>query len=236
MTPCNKRLPWSRLRICALSWLSMVLTAPWAQVYADGKPVGELKQVVVAGQGHECPIQLVDPYGARVRPTRYVLYKDIPDSKGKIRTVNLFLQLSCQSSNDADRPGSVPARFDQTRMKWIEELSQMDPLLRPYTKTFPLNGLNSLGIGVTWVMTPPGSDGIYPVHFIFCLRHPPVMLCGDSSEIADLDDPRSTHYQNNVLPIALKVIRSIQFVDTPSAPPATVSPASSSSASGKANR
>jgi hypothetical protein len=40
----------------------------------------------------------------------------------------------------------------------------------------------------------------------FCLRKPPVTLCGSSEEVKRLNDPRS-----NLLPYALLILRSIRF-------------------------
>jgi hypothetical protein len=134
---------------------------------ADRSPNNAIKRVKLTYKTHECPIEVNDPYGGDIDDSSYGLEKVISIGKGKIQIVTLFIQLYCLSSDDVDHASTFPARFDQGSMRWIKDTSQIDPLLKDTLKSFPLNSVNSLGIGFTSIMSPPGNDGTYAVDFSY---------------------------------------------------------------------
>jgi hypothetical protein len=185
-----------------------------ADVRAAAKKA-EVKQVTVGEDELSCPIRISDPYGGRLTPTRYVL-DHVPCRGNGPR--ELYIQLSCVSSADGETLRSfVPATFDQDTSQWKEDLSATSTedlaMLKPVTQIFPLQAANSSGIAVTQEAVN-GDERTRDRRFAFCLRHPPVMLCGGTSQIA-----RPYYKNSDLLPFALRIVRSIEFVDAPSTAP-----------------
>jgi len=175
----------------------------------------EVKQVTVGEDGRSCRISISDPYGGRLTPTRYVL-DHFPSRKNGLG--ELYIQLSCVSSTDGETIRSfVPATFDEDTSQWKEDFSATSTedlaVLKPVTLIFPLHAANSSGIAVTQDAVN-GDERTRDRRFAFCLRHPPVMLCGGTSQIA-----RPYYKNSDLLPFALDIVRSIEFVDAPSRVP-----------------
>ncbi|WP_155741065.1 hypothetical protein [Burkholderia diffusa] len=170
-----------------------------------------VKQIVVTTDGVQCPIRLVDPYDARVTETRYVL-DHFPYRRTGLG--ELYLQFECVNSNDAEAIRSiVPASFDENGKQWKEDFSALSAedlaLLKPVTRIFPLEAANSTGIAATQEQVN-GDPKTRDRRFAFCLRHPPVMLCGGTAQIA-----RPFCQESDLLPFALTVVKSIEFIDAP---------------------
>lgn len=214
------------IRTVITAAVGFCLTFCWATSVHAEQPTKEVKQIVVTTDGVQCPIRLADPYNARVTETRYVL-DHFPYRRTGLG--ELYLQFECVNSNDAEAIRNiVPASFDENRKQWEEDFSALSAedvaLLKPVTRIFPLEAANSTGIAVTQEQTN-GDPKTRDRRFAFCLRHPPVMLCGGTPQIA-----RPFYQKSDLLPFALTVVKSIEFVDMPddgarAASAATPSPA-----------
>ena len=171
----------------------------------------EVKQVTVGEGGLSCPIRISDIYGGHLTPTRYVL-DHFPSRKNGLR--ELYIQLSCVSSTDEETIRSfVPATFDEDTRQWKEDFSAASSedlaVLKSVTQIFSLHAVNSSGIAVTQDAVN-GDERTRDRRFAFCLRHPPVTLCGGTSQIA-----RPYYKNSDLLPFALGIVRSIEFLDAP---------------------
>ncbi|WP_155623896.1 hypothetical protein [Burkholderia territorii] len=214
------------IRTVITAVVGFFLTFCWATSGHAEQPTKEVKQIVVTTDGVQCPIRLVDPYNARVTETRYVL-DHFPYRRTGIG--ELYLQFECVNSNDAEAIRNiVPASFDENGKQWKEDFSALSAedvaLLKPVTRIFPLEAANSTGIAVTQEQTN-GDPKTRDRRFAFCLRRPPVMLCGGTPQIA-----RPFYQKSDLLPFALTVVKSIEFIDAPddgarAASAATPSPA-----------
>ncbi|SAL56247.1 hypothetical protein AWB69_06075 [Caballeronia udeis] len=189
------------------AWLSVIstVTIPIAAVSAES--VVELKKIVINTDGNVCPITIKDPYHGRLTATRYVtnsLYK--PGS----HQGELFLQLSCISSDDTEQiKHMLSARYDERRQQWKRDVDGLLPVEQRTTHNFPVRAVNSEGFAVTYDAIN-GDPKMRSRAFAFCLRHPPVMLCGSSTQIA-----RPYYKESDLLPFALTLVRSISFIDGP---------------------
>ncbi|WP_156443089.1 hypothetical protein [Burkholderia sp. RF4-BP95] len=214
------------IRTVITAAIGFCLTLCWATSGHAEQPTKEVKQIVVTTDGVQCPIRLVDPYNARVTETRYVL-DHFPYRRTGLG--ELYLQFECANSNDAEAIRNiVSASFDENGKQWKEDFSALSAedvaLLKPVTRIFPLEAANSTGIAVTQEQTN-GDPKTRDRRFAFCLRHPPVMLCGGTPQIA-----RPFYQKSDLLPFALTVVKSIEFIDAPddgarAASAATPSPA-----------
>lgn len=167
--------------------------------FAESKSI-EVKQVTISAEGYSCPIQISDPYGGRLDEDGYEL-KDLPNKK--IGLEGLSLYLVCFSVNDTKHIRySVAATYDKGKGRWKKDVSFVPRGERPTTKVFPLRGVNSSGVGMTREAT---TDD--PRSFAFCMRHPPVVLCGGLPASG-----RLYAHRDDWMPYALSIINSIQFV------------------------
>lgn len=205
----------SMMRRLARAGIGFVLLSGWWTPAHAGAPAAEVKQLVVTTDGLHCPIRLVDPYRARVTDTRYVLDSFSEEKVRKIGLGQLFLNFACLKSDDAEAARQyVAARFDNQKRGWEPDFSEYSSddlaLLKPVTRVFRLQATNSSGVGVTQdaVTEDPKTRDSY---FGFCLRHPPIMLCGGSLAIA-----RPYYNKTGLMPYALAIIKSIEFIDAPS--------------------
>jgi hypothetical protein len=171
--------------------------------------IKEEKSTVVNSKGKTCPIRITDPFGGKLTESSYEL-TGLPYKKTNVEVLSLYLE--CASSDDADAVKRfVYAIFDVQHGKWqpdFTSLSQEDlTLLKPVTRIFPLKAINSSGVGVTQDAVT-GDPKQRSRAFTFCLRHPPVMLCGSTSTIA-----YPYYGKSGVMPYALRILDSLEFVD-----------------------
>ncbi|WP_155639380.1 hypothetical protein [Burkholderia diffusa] len=195
--------------IAAGAGLFLALSLP-APTHA-GQPVTEVKQVVVQTDGNSCPIRMTDPYGGRLTETGYDLI-GLPYRKTGLEALSLYFE--CVSSDDAETIRRyVLAKYDERRMQWKTDFSSLSAddlaLLKPVTRMAPLQAANSAGVSVTQDAIN-GAPETRDRSFGFCLRHPPVMLCGGSLAIA-----RPYSNKAGLMPYALAIIKSIEFIDAP---------------------
>jgi hypothetical protein len=161
-----------------------------------------VKTVVVKSYDLRCPIQITDPYGGELTSTGYTLTH--PPRKMMFGT--LVLELKCFSVDDVNNIlFAVSGVYDETLGNWRQDMSALSPEEQYGTRTFPIRAANSTGLGKT-------RDSILRDYqnrdFAFCLRHPPVVICGETPHIAGPDYKRT-----NLMPYALTIIKSIRFVD-----------------------
>ena len=161
-----------------------------------------IKTAVVKGHNLHCPIQITDPYGGELTSTGYALMH--PPKKMMFGT--LVLELKCFSVNNVENIlFTVSGVYDETLGSWRQDMSALLPEEQSETRTFPIRAANSTGFGKT-------RDSILRDYenrdFAFCLRHPPVVLCGKAPHIAGPDYKR-----DDLMPYALTIIKSIRFVD-----------------------
>ena len=179
-------------------------------VHAHAAELGkEEKSTVISTEGKTCPIRITDPFGGKLTESGYDLI-GLPYKETNVEVLSLHLE--CASSDDADMAKRfVYANFDERHGEWqpdFTSLSQEDlALLKPVTRILPLTAINSSGVGVTQdaVNSDPKQRSRA---FTFCLRHPPVMLCGSTSTIA-----YPSYSNGSVMPYALRILKSLEFVD-----------------------
>lgn len=203
---------WRRATVGALFCLAIGSSTT---LFAQNRLPG-VKRVIVNVGGHSCPIRIIDPYGGRLDEGGYDVDR-LPHQKTGIG--DFTLSLECLDLNDANLIGPyVLARYSEAQKKWVADYSVLSArdraLLEPVTKRFLLNSVNSSGIGATQDAIN-GDPATRSRSLGFCLRHPPLMLCGNVPTVAI-----PYRDKTGVMPYALKIIRSIEFVD----PPAATSP------------
>jgi hypothetical protein len=203
----------STTRYVAAAGIGFALLSGWWMPVHAGASAAEVKQLVVTTDGRHCPIRLVDPYNARVTENRYVL-DNFPDEKVReIGLGQLFLNFTCLNSDDAEGARQyVAARFDNHNGRWKPDFfgysSDDIALLKPVTHIFRLRATNSSGVGLTQDAVT-GDPKTRDRYFGFCLRRPPIMLCGESLAIA-----RPYYNETGLMPYARAILQSIQFIDT----------------------
>lgn len=161
-----------------------------------------VRTAVVKSYGLRCPIQITDPYGGELTSTAYTLTH--PPKKMMFGT--LVLELECLSVDDVKNIlFTVSGAYDETTRTWRQDMSALSPEERYSTRTFPIRAANSTGFGRTRESILRDFENR---DFSFCLRHPPVVICGETPHIAGPDYKRT-----DLMPYALTIIKSIRFVD-----------------------
>jgi hypothetical protein len=167
------------------------------------KPALEfVKNVVVKSYDLRCPIQITDPYGGELTSTGYTLTH--PPKKMIFGT--LVLELKCFNVNNVENIlFAVSGVYDETTGSWRQDMSALSPEEQYSTRTFPIRAVNSTGFAKTRDSILRNSRNR---DFAFCLRHPPVVICGKTPHIAGPDYKRT-----DLMPYALTIVKSIRFVD-----------------------
>jgi hypothetical protein len=133
----------------------------------------------------------------------------------------LDLELKCFNVDDVKNIlFAVSGVYDETLGSWRQDMSALLPEEQSETRTFRIRAANSTGFGKTRDSILRDSQNR---DFAFCLRHPPVVLCGETPHIAGPDYKRT-----NLMPYALTIVKSIRFVedkgnDAEAAPASTAS-------------
>jgi hypothetical protein len=169
----------------------------------------DIKQTVVSSAGYNCPIRLTDPHEGDLTETHYVS-RHFPNHKSGLG--ELYIQFLCLSSDDTESVrGIVFAKYDKQRERWEPDFSALSSddlaLLKPVTKGFALRAVNSSGVGATQDAIN-GDPETRNRSLGFCLRHPPVILCGIVPAVA-----RPYHDKVGLMPYALTLLESIEFVE-----------------------
>jgi hypothetical protein len=169
-----------------------------------------------------CHFKFNDPYGGRAS----VDNESSPHSASYLAIINPNTQHSFETSiffdcekgagiNDFPKPASVKKKGGEWEIAFDGDAKAFN------TKLYPLQGNKWEGAGITQDQSN-GDEGGRTRFFTFCLAHAEQVLCGSSDSVAYLE------YQNeSVLPQIIKLLESIEFIDTPSSEPAQPSTTSS---------
>ncbi|SAK74715.1 hypothetical protein AWB77_03362 [Caballeronia fortuita] len=179
-------------------------------LYAKSLP-GQREHALIRNGAQNCSFDFIDPYRGWMSGNDYVAY-NLPYNKTRIG--NFSINFECISSADTKliRAYTV-ARYDQQEQRWEADFSGLSEsdrnLLAPVTKWLSVEAVNSSGFGALQDLVT-GDPEIRSTSLGFCLLHPPVALCGSAPVVAI-----PFHDKVGVLPMVLKVIESIEFVDAP---------------------
>ncbi|GAB5099312.1 hypothetical protein [Caballeronia sp. HLA56] len=176
----------------------------------------ERKELLVSSGNHHCSIGFKDPYGGWISGNSYAV-DDLPYKKTGIGS--LAITFVCLSSSDA---GSIRdytlARYDAQKGRWFTDLSGVSArdkkVLVPAVQWLSVKAVGSSGLVVLQRMIV-GDPQNRSVSLGFCLLRAAVALCGSAPVVAV---PRFS--KTGVIPEALKIIESIEFLDTPGKTPA----------------
>jgi hypothetical protein len=195
-------LRWLQILAC---WPSVIFAITGFITAVSAQPGPVLKKMIVKTNGNACPITIKDPYHGRLTETRYVT--DHFYTTGG-RRGELFLQLECLRSEDVEQIRHIlSARYDERRQRWESDVDGLLPVEKRATHNFPVNAANSEGFAMTFDAIN-GDPKSRARAFAFCLRRPPVVLCGSSTQIA-----RPYYKKSDLLPFVLALVRSITFID-----------------------
>lgn len=207
------------LAVTAVCISASAVDLPPAPLRDKGRiPADAVRQYEIPGflNGHAtgltCPIRFIDPYFGYLSSPSYEAEHKAP------------IGMRCFDSDD----GTVRhgwAKFEEAQQRWQVSLPPEDEeLFAGKTRIYQLTNSNASG----WVVTIDDATGEEfgrrrMLHY--CLIHPPKALCG-SGEMGYIEDIRR-HPKNDLTPYALKILRSIEFLDEPGKPDGAASPASS---------
>ncbi|MFM0340884.1 hypothetical protein [Paraburkholderia fungorum] len=184
--------------------LALVLSA---SAFGNDRQRG-VKKIIVSTKGNNCPIRLTDPYGGDLTATRYVVRDPLYRESG---LGEMFIQFVCLRSDDAETVRRIVfAKYDKQLERWEPDFSALSSrdlaLVKPVTRRFALRATNSSGVGVTQDAIN-GDPETRDRSLGFCLRHPPVVLCGSVAAVA-----RPYYSKVGLMPYVLTLLRSIEFV------------------------
>ncbi|WP_199100035.1 hypothetical protein [Dyella sp. ASV21] len=162
-----------------------------------------------------CHFRLKDPYHGRTTgPNGAAYFANIsPKAEHRYET---WIQFSCQN------PATAKTYSDRAGMQMTPKGWTIDPspdnlgIKEQHTTFYPLHGQGWEGGGVTQDDIN-GDEDRRSRSFNFCIPHGQLALCGSVQTVTYLKWPKET-----TLPQVIKLLESIEFIDTPT-------PASSSS-------
>lgn len=163
---------------------------------------GQLHKLIVETGSYKCPIKLRDLYNAAITNDSYTLV--IPNTKSG-QPDRLLMYLTCTSSTSEAVRKETLASFNAEKNQW-----ELDSAISPdKASVFPLRRIADAGVGVT-IDDDTNSERRFEFYrnFSFCLRKPPIAVCG-GGRVKQLSPSKST----DLLPYALKVVESIEFVE-----------------------
>jgi len=170
-----------------------------------------------------CPIRFTDPYFGYLPEETYDIDHKAPVS------------MQCFDPK-ANVIGDDPVRYDEQSKRWKRDMQRFfdaQVSFEPDTKKrydkathfFELTAKNSQGFAFTQDDLIGEERGRRRM-LRYCLFHPPKVLCGDG-EMGYVQDIKR-HPKNDLTSYALKILRSIEFLDeSASAPGSAASQASS---------
>ncbi|WP_199100036.1 hypothetical protein [Dyella sp. ASV21] len=120
-----------------------------------------------------------------------------------------WIQFSCEHSATA-KTYLESASIKLTPRGWVLDTSKEDPAFpSPRTTFYALHGSGWEGAGTTQDDTD-GDETRRTRAFNFCIPHEQLALCGSIQNVAYLMWPKET-----TLPQVIKLLESIEFIDTP---------------------
>lgn len=214
-------------------WIAMGMTFCLAMgLHSTSFAQSELnpqKDMIVSTNSHSCAIRFNDPYGGWVSGNSYAV-DGLPHKKTGVGDFSISFACLSLADTYSIRDYTV-ARYDKQKGHWEPDFSGMSErdrkLLKPVTQWLSLKAGDSSGFGALQDMT--NSDPKTRSRSLgFCLLHPPIALCGSTPVVA------IPYYSKvGVTPNALRIIRSIAFVNMPVADSTETYSASTSSGRSK---
>lgn len=173
--------------------------------------------------GQDCSIRVADPFKGHLAsgmPLNASYWTDAPPIKTQMDrfSVDLVCSVGVTATAREKVAEQHGATYDARKKKWASYFTDRDrKILGPVTKLYPLHAVNSEGFAVTTDSVT--GDMNQRVRFIsYCLFHDSKALCGNG-QVMKLSDP-----QGNLLPYALTILRSIQFIDVPASASSSAKP------------
>ena len=172
-----------------------------------------------------CHFKMKDPYnGALVATTRstpvLANYNATINPKAS-QPFETWIQFSCQNPVTAKTLSNY-AGMKMTPKGWaLDPSPEYGRLPQQHTTFYPLHGKHWDGGGVTLDQIT-GDEDSRRRFYAFCIPHNQLALCGVVRPVAYLE-----HLNESVLHQVIKLLESIEFIDTPSAKPAAASSSSS---------
>jgi len=167
----------------------------------------------------ECKGKLTDPYFGYLNDEQFFVRK-------------MPVNLVCYQNNDEQTAFPV-VRFDSESKKWVKDASEwekdaekttdsehrkhLERLIRT-TLVYDVRAVNSQG----WALTQEdliGDEDNRTRHLTYCLIHPPKALCGEGEVGYLKDGPKA-----DLTEYALRILRSIEFLDDEPAKPEAAPP------------
>ncbi|GAB3628662.1 hypothetical protein PTE30175_00774 [Pandoraea terrae] len=196
-------------------------TTAWAQSKATENRKEEAPKLFV-DMGGGCAIRITDPFGghlASAMPSSSGYWTDRPPIKTTMDrfAIRFYCDDLAKTSKEeiALRHGGI---YDATAHRWSADYpSEWEAeILRPVTRIDNLDSVNGSGFYKTQDTTF-GEEWRRERHLSFCLFHGTKAVCGGEN-VMRLEDPKG-----NLLPYYLKILRSIEFIDTLATVPAPAS-------------
>ncbi|MFC6950187.1 hypothetical protein ACFQI9_37465 [Paraburkholderia dipogonis] len=164
-----------------------------------------------------CNFSLMDVFhGLIIEPTadngfKYAGYEAKVHLNGGVKSFGFEMTCRGRFANKNQVAIEFGARFDAKERKWVPDFGDAseDEIsdLKDVTKTFPLDSRNSSGF-YTIQDDQDGEPSRRMRHISYCLFHETKAICGDG-QVKRLVDAKS-----DMLPYALKILRSVEFSDT----------------------
>jgi hypothetical protein len=160
-----------------------------------------------------CHFKLNDPYNGTLEPTQrstptLANYNAIIDPKTQ-HPFETWIQFSCKN------PATPKTYLDRAGMRMTSDGWALDPSpdnvgpQEQRTTFYPLHGKGWEGGGVTQDDVN-GEEERRTRSFSFCIPHNQLALCGSMPSVAYLMWPKES-----VLPQIIRLLESIEFIDTP---------------------
>lgn len=160
-----------------------------------------------------CRFRIVKYRGSIFRPRmennfKFAGYSASITVDGKSRDFGFFIGCDTDITNVNTVANQHGGSYDVKAKKWIAyyEGARDKELLSPGTRIYPLKTVNGNGFARTTdeIIGDPNRRIRF---FSYCIFHDTQALCGDG-KVMKLSDPKG-----NLLPYALDVLRTVEFVD-----------------------
>jgi hypothetical protein len=201
-----------KLRVVLIGIIFVII--PFTSYATDSTlATGEPSRLVV-DMGQKCIISVKDYFKGHLAsgiPLNASYWTERPPVKTLMS--NFGVNFVCTSLMDQSREEiarQYGAVYDGNRKKWIPyfDSERNAKLLGEFTKVGNLDTVN--GSGFYLIQDDRDSDPAQRERYLsFCIFHEAIALCG-GEPVMYIGDPKG-----NLLPYALDILRSVEFIDTP---------------------